>query len=114
MDVFIPKGKSNGLGLIDVVSGAYKSDRGKTREHTMAQLYSIFCARGYTVFAVRPGSRSRYLVSEMNEHVKTAIRYVQAHAAEYKINADRLGLTGASAGGHLATLAAVTAIQPRA
>src|SRR3954469_4405492 len=108
MDVFIPKGKSNGLGLIDVVSGAYKSDRGKIREHTMAQLYSIFCARGYTVFAVRPGSRSRYLVSEMNEHVKTAIRYVQAHAGEYKINADRLGLTGASAGGHLATLAAVT------
>ena len=44
----------------------------------------------------------------MNEHVKTAIRYVQAHAGEYKINADRLGLTGASAGGHLATLAAVT------
>src|SRR5262249_18468316 len=31
------------------------------------------------------------------------------HAAEYKIDPERLGLTGASAGGHLASLVAVTA-----
>ena len=43
MDVFTPKDKANGLGIIDVVSGAYHSDRGKIREHTMAQLYTILC-----------------------------------------------------------------------
>src|SRR5512136_2467045 len=32
MDVFTPKGKANGLGIIDVVSGAYNSDRGKIRD----------------------------------------------------------------------------------
>ena len=108
MDVFTPKGKTNGLGIIDVVSGAYYSDRRKLRDHILAQLYSIFCSRGYTVFAIRPGSRTRYTATEMEAHVKTGIRYVKQHAAEYKIDPDRLGLTGASAGGHLATLAAVT------
>jgi acetyl esterase/lipase len=108
MDVFTPKGKANGLGIIDVVSGAYNSDRRKIRDHILAQVYSIFCSHGYTVFAIRPGSRTRYTAPEMEAHVKTGIRFVKQHAAEYKIDPDRLGLTGASAGGHLATLAAVT------
>jgi hypothetical protein len=41
MDVFALKEKANGLGIIDVVSGAYHSDRGKIRDHTLAQLYTI-------------------------------------------------------------------------
>jgi dipeptidyl aminopeptidase/acylaminoacyl peptidase len=108
MDVFTPKGKSNGLAIIDVVSGAFFSDRGKIREHTMGRIYQIFCARGYTVFALRPGSKTRYTGQEMAANIKTGIRYVKQHAAEYKIDPDNLGITGASAGGHLATLVAVT------
>jgi acetyl esterase/lipase len=113
MDVFTPKGKPNGLGIVDVVSGAYYSDRRKIRDHILAQLYSIFCGRGYTVFAIRPGSRTRYTAAEMEAHVKMGIRYVKQHASEYGIDPDRLGLTGASAGGHLATLAAVTPEEAR-
>src|SRR5438093_631858 len=86
MDVFTPKGKANGLGIIDVVSGAYYSDRGKIRDHTRAQVYHIFCSRGYVVFAIRPGSRSRYTGSEMAAHVKMGIRYVKEHAADYGID----------------------------
>ena len=108
MDVFTPKEKTNGLGIIDVVSGAYHSDRGKIRDHAMAQIYTILCSRGYTVFAIRPGSRTRYTCLEMDGHVKTGIRYVKEHSTDHKIDPERLGITGASAGGHLATLAAVT------
>jgi acetyl esterase/lipase len=108
MDVFTPKQKPNGLAIIDVVSGVWRSDRGKIRDHTMAQVYHIFCSHGYTVFAIRPGSRTRYTGAEMVAHVKLGIRHVKQHAADYKIDPDRLGLTGASAGGHLAVLAAVT------
>jgi acetyl esterase/lipase len=107
MDVFTPRQKTNGLGIIDVVSGAYHSDRGKIRDHTMAGLYTILCSRGYTVFAMRPGSRSRYPCLDMVENINSGIRYVKAHAAEYRVNPERLGLTGASAGGHLAVLAAI-------
>ena len=108
MDVFTPKGNANGLGISDVVSGAWYSDRNKIRDHVLAQVYSIFCSRGYTVFAIRPGSRTRYTGAEMLANVKTGIRYVKQHASEFKIDPERLGMTGASAGGHLAALAAVT------
>jgi acetyl esterase/lipase len=108
MDVFTPKEKANGLGIVDVVSGAYYSDRGKLRDHIIAQVYRIFCTHGYTVFAIRPGSKPRYTGAEMEAHVKLGIRYVKEHAADYHIDPNRLGLTGASAGGNLATLAAVT------
>ena len=108
MDVFTPKEKANGLAIVDVVSGAWHSDRNKIRDHTLAQLYRIFCSHGYTVFGIRPGSRTRYTALEMVSHVKIGIRYVKLHASEYNIDPERLGLTGASAGGHLATLVAVT------
>jgi acetyl esterase/lipase len=108
MDVFTPTGKPNGLGIVDIASGSWYSDRNKIRDHTLAQVYSIFCARGYVVFAVRPGSKTRYTAADMDRNVKSAIRYVKAHAGEYKIDPSQLGLTGGSAGGHLATLAALT------
>ena len=108
MDVFEPTTKNNGLAIIDVASGSWYSDRGKIRDHTLAQVYSILCERGYVVFAVRPGSKTRYTALEMDQHLKLAIRHVKANADAYKIDGNKLGLTGASAGGHLATLAALT------
>ncbi len=110
MDIFTPRGKSNGLAIVDVVSGAWYSDRNKIRDHTMAQMYSIFCSRGYVVFAARPGSKTRYTAVDMVQNVESAIRYAKEHASEYQIDPARLGITGASAGGHLATL---TALSPK-
>ena len=109
MDVFIPTGDKNGVAIVDVASGGWNSDRGKIRDHKMARMYDIFCKKGYTVFAIRPGSVSRYTGQDMLANVNTGIRYVKAHAEEYGIDPERLGITGASAGGHLASLAVVTA-----
>jgi acetyl esterase/lipase len=109
MDVFTPKGDGNGLGMVDVISGAWHSDRGKTRDHQRAQTFDILCRKGYTVFAIRPGSVTKFDVPEMIENLNRGIRWVKSHAKDYEIDPDRLGLMGASAGGHLACLAAVTA-----
>lgn len=108
MDIFTPTGASNGLGIVDVASGSYFSSRDKLNDHKKARMFDIFCGKGYTVFAVRPGSRPKYALPEMMENVYTGIRWVKAHAKEYGVDPDRLGLTGASAGGHLCSLAAVT------
>jgi len=108
MDVFTPTGAKNGLGIVDIASGAWHSDRGKIRDHQMAQFYTIFCSKGYTVFAIRPGSRGRFTAEDMVKNVKLGIRWAKANAAEYGIDPDRLGLAGASAGGHLAALTVVT------
>ncbi|MEX0678474.1 MAG: alpha/beta hydrolase [Pirellulales bacterium] len=109
LDVFAPNGNANGLAIVDVASGAFYSDRGKIEDHRRAQMYDIFCGKGYTVFAVRPGSITKFNLSEMAKNLKQGISWVKEHAAEYKIDPNRLGLAGASAGGHLASLVAVTA-----
>lgn len=114
MDVFTPQGGGNGLGIVDVISGAWHSDRGKIRDHARAQTFDILCRKGYTVFAVRPGSITKFSAPEMLANLNEGIRWVKAHASDYKIDPDRLGMMGASAGGHLACLAAVTAERENA
>lgn len=119
MDIFVPNGENKldhwqpnengqGLAIIDIASGGWSSDRGKIKDHEDAQVYNIFCARDYTVFAVRPGSRGDFTVFEMVDNIKQAIRYVKDHAEEYDIDPERIGLMGASAGGHLASLTVLT------
>jgi dipeptidyl aminopeptidase/acylaminoacyl peptidase len=109
LDVFAPTRKPNGIGMVDVASGAFFSDRGKIEDHRKARVYDIFCGKGYTVFAVRPGSITKFNLAEMADNLKKGVAWVKQHADEYQIDPNRLGLTGASAGGHLASLVAVTA-----
>jgi acetyl esterase/lipase len=42
------------------------------------------------------------------EDVKTAIRWLRTHAKEYRVDPERIGLWGTSAGGYLAAMAALT------
>jgi len=119
MDVFAPArdaGAGKGLGIICVISGAWKSDRGMVEAYQKIGLIDILCAHGYTVFAVRPETYTSFTAEQMIDHINLGIRYVKTHAAEYGIDTERLGLTGTSAGGHLACLAATrskpdTAVQ---
>ena len=109
MDVFVPTAQKNGLAIIDVVSGAWHSDRGKIRDHALTQTFHYLTQKGYTVFAIRPGSITKFSAPEMRSHLNMGIRWVKDHASEYQIDPERLGMMGASAGGHLASLVAVTA-----
>jgi acetyl esterase/lipase len=108
-DVFTPSGTPNGLGIVDVASGAFYSDRGKIEDHRRAKVYDIFCGKGYTVFAMRPGSITKFGLAEMAANLKNGVVWVKQNAEQYKIDPNRLGITGGSAGGHLASLVAVTA-----
>lgn len=109
MDIFTPTGAKNGLAIVDVISGAWHSDRGKVRDHTRALTFDILCRKGFTVFAVRPGSVTKFGATEMVDHLNQGIVWVKDHHGDYGIDPERLGMMGASAGGHLACLAAVTA-----
>jgi acetyl esterase/lipase len=114
MDIFTPTGEKNGLGIVDVISGAWHSDRGKIRDHTLAQTFHVLCRKGYTVFAIRPGSITKFSALEMTTNLDKGIRWVKEHAKEHGVDPDRVGLMGASAGGHLASLFAMykTADKP--
>lgn len=108
MDTFTPTGPKNGMAIVDVVSGSFFSDRGKLSAHVKFKVYDEFCSHGYTVFAVRPGSMTKFAIPEMADHIKLGIRWVRLHAKEYGIESDKIGIVGASAGGHLASLVALT------
>ncbi len=107
MDIFQPALKSNGLALVDVISGAWHSDRVRMNEHIGMGAIDAFCEAGFTVFAVAPGSASLFNAARMVKHVHAAIRYAKNHAATWNVDPDRLGLFGVSAGGHLAALTAL-------
>jgi len=108
LDVFVPKGKKNGFGIIHTMNGGYYSHN-EMREHfrNNFKIYDKFCSRGYIVFSIRPGSCTKFTIEEMTANLKTGIRWVKEHAVEYKVDPNRLGLTGASAGGNLALLTMV-------
>ena len=65
--------------------------------------------RGYAVASIgyRLSSQAKY--PAQIEDCKAAVRWLRAHAAEYGIDPARIGVWGASAGGHLAALLGTTA-----
>ena len=111
MDVFRSPTRSNGLGLVDVVTRNWQSGRGRMNEHIAMGVMEELCEAGFTVFALSPGSTAEFTGQEMVEHVHAGLRYLKDRAEDFAIDPARLGLTGFSAGGHLAALAAL-APQP--
>lgn len=101
LDVLRPR-SPNGLGVVVIVSGGWRSDPGSIRPWLVAPLLR----RGYTVFAVAHVSQPKASVAEIFADVSRGVRFVRTHAAAYGIDPDRIGVGGGSAGGHLALLLA--------
>ena len=99
MDVFVPE-KPNGIGIIKIVSGGWKSGHHRVK----AGFASPYIEEGYTVFAVVNGSQPRYKVRDIMGFMHRAVRFIRTNADRWKIDPDRLGVTGSSAGGHLALI----------
>jgi acetyl esterase/lipase len=104
MDVFTPKANANGVGLIWVVSGGWFSSHAAIPGKLEGSYIEEFLKRGYTVFAVVHGSQPKFTIPEILEDMNRAVRFIRSNAAKYKIDPDRIGITGASAGGHLSLM----------
>ena len=102
LDVFQPA-KPNGVGIIFMVSGGWFS----SHEAVNAKMYQPFLDRGYTMFAVVHGSQPKFIVTEVVEDIHRAVRFIRHNAAKYGVDPNHLGITGASAGGHLTLTMAV-------
>ena len=100
-DTFRPA-RPNGLGVVVMVSGGWRSDPDSFRPWMAAPLLR----RGYTIFAVSHLSQPQATVMEIVEDVNRGVRFIRHHAREYGVDPDRLGVTGGSAGGHLSLMLA--------
>ena len=101
MDAFIPE-NANGAAIIKIVSGGWKSSHDRVKDN-----YSKpYTDHGYTVFAVVHGSQPRYKVRDIMGYMHRAVRFIRYNANRWNIDPKRIGVTGASAGGHLSLILA--------
>src|SRR5215218_9957480 len=94
-----PDAKSNGRGIINVMSGGWHSSYDWL--DWAINDSKPFLERGYTVFCVMHGSQPRYTIPDAVADLHRAVRFIRYHAADYKIDGTKIGITGSSAGGHL-------------
>ena len=100
MDVFTPKEKPNRAAVIFVVSGGWFS----AHEAINQGFVTPFVNKGYTVFAVVHGSQPRFTIPEAIGDLHRSIRFIRSKADDFQIDPNRLGIVGASAGGHLSLM----------
>ncbi len=100
MDLFAPQQNANGAAIVWCVSGGWFS----AHEAINSGFIGEYLQRGYTVFAVVHGSQPKYTIPEVLVYMHRAVRYIRSRAADLKIDPERIGITGGSAGGHLSLM----------
>jgi dienelactone hydrolase len=103
MDVFTPKGKLNGAGIVVCVSAEFRSGR-----DLLGMLHPLgtvpLLEAGYVVFAVMHSSQPKYTVPDAIEDIHRAVRFIKTNAKNYGVDPNKLGAAGASSGGHLSLM----------
>ncbi len=106
-DLYLPKGRAKAPVLVAIHGGGWQ-----VGSRAFYRYWGLFLARnGYAVFAIdyRLGKEGAYPAAVYD--AKAAIQFVRAKAAAFDIDADRIGLMGDSAGGHLAAIIALAGDQ---
>lgn len=93
--------KNKKPAILWIPGGGY---RGADKNLMVAECQYLVDA-GYIVASMYYRGSHQAKFPEQIKDVKTAIRFLRAHAKEYEIDEDNIGVMGRSAGGHLAALA---------
>jgi acetyl esterase/lipase len=104
LTIFEPqRGHENGSAVVVLPGGAYLNLAANLEGRQVADW---FTARGFRAFVLSYRlSSNGYLLPIPLYDARRAVQTVRARAADYKINPNRIGIIGFSAGGHLAALA---------
>ena len=113
MDIYTPVNKSSNasMPLVEMVHGGGWTGGSKGSINTLQPAHEVpatmlgLLAHGFVVTSINYRLAPRYKFPANIEDVKCSIRYLRAHAAQYYIDPNRIGLMGESAGGHLVSLA---------
>ncbi len=102
LTIFPPQpGRGIGSAVIVAPGGAYL---GLAANLEGRQVADWFAARGFTAFVLKYRLGQRYLYPVPLLDAQRAVRWVRAHAKDYFIAPNRIGMVGFSAGGHLAAM----------
>jgi acetyl esterase/lipase len=106
-DLYMPAGAGPFPALIAVHGGGWQAGARST-----FQFWGPYLAgRGYVLFAIsyRLAKKGQKMFPQAVHDVLAAVQFVRAGAGQLKVDPARIGLLGASAGAHLASLAALGA-----
>ncbi|WP_198141315.1 alpha/beta hydrolase [Verrucomicrobium spinosum] len=102
LDAFVPEGPGPFPTVILVHGGGF--DKGDKTTY-IKPLFEPLSQAGFAWFTINYRLAGQRPWPACLEDVETAIRWVKAHAAEYKVDVKRIALVGESAGGHLVSYA---------
>ncbi len=98
LDAFVPEGAGPFPTCILVHGGGFV--RGDKQSY-IKPLFEPLSKAGFVWFTINYRLAPQHRWPACAEDVETAIRWVKAHAKEYKVDVGRIALIGESAGGHL-------------
>lgn len=104
LHVYVPEGRGVWPCILDIHGGGWQKRQTEADKPMMERL----AKRGFVTALVtyRLSTEARFPAALHD--CKAALRCLRAHAAELKIDPQRIGCMGGSAGGHLAGLTAMT------
>jgi acetyl esterase/lipase len=108
LDAFVPQVEGPVPAVIVIHGGAWRS--GSRRQ--LRGYADSLAKRGMACFAIDYRLAPDHKFPAQIDDCRTAVRWVRRNAAEYKVDAARLGAIGYSAGGHLAALLGTTGKPP--
>lgn len=97
-DILAPE-EPNGAAVVFVVSGGWYSVW--IPPERVIGMFQFLLDEGFAVIPVRHGSSPRFKVPEAVADVRRAVRHIRLNANHNRINPDRIGVWGQSAGGQL-------------
>jgi acetyl esterase/lipase len=109
-DLYLPKARGSVPALVAIHGGGWQQGARDAFRHWGPYL----AARGHALFAVsyRFAKKGKKAFPEAVHDVLAAVQHVRGNAAALGIDGGRVGLFGASAGAHLAALAALGGRAP--
>ena len=103
--LFRPKSQTEALPAIVCIHGGgwFKGER-----RSMIPLAQTLASKGFVTVAISYRLSGEAKFPAAIQDAKAAVRWLRANAGTYGIEADKIGVTGLSAGGHLAALLATS------
>jgi len=98
LDAFVPEGAGPFPTVIFVHGGGFMNG---TKQSYIKPLFEPVGNAGFAWFTINYRLAPKHRWPACGDDVATAVRWVKAHAAEYRVDPKRIALVGESAGGHL-------------
>ncbi len=102
LNLFLPKAGKNPPLVVFIHGGGWRNGSYKNCRTTWLTDY------GFAVASIGYRLSDKAKFPAQIHDCKAAVRWLRAHAKEYGYNAERIGVAGTSAGGHLALMLGVT------